>query len=270
MVKKRSGKEVSGVYLDRGTIEIRGVGMYLTRAALLISRADTFAKFLMGPGLSSSDVSKFIVLDTFSEYKPSASHIFTITEDGHLAPAAFFGASKETMNSWGNIPLTLEAPLTDAVKQNQVIELKQSEVAERYPILQQYDGVPDKWETYLVTPVNPHGVFALTLHTSPEVDQEFEIFLRTIGTLIMLHKMREEVRVPSLKLKNLRQKNQKSGVLTIRQTQIRRLIEKGLTNHEIAEEIGYSESLVRHETMEIYATLNVSGRKDLLDNPGSV
>ena len=42
-------------------------------------------------------------------------------------------------------------------------------------------------------------------------------------------------------------------------------IEKGMTNSEIAQEIGYSESLVRHETIEIYAKLNVSGRKELLN-----
>ncbi|MEY4197479.1 MAG: Bacterial regulatory protein luxR family, partial [Actinomycetota bacterium] len=37
----------------------------------------------------------------------------------------------------------------------------------------------------------------------------------------------------------------------------------GMTNKEIAELIGYSESLVRHETMIIYKKLRVEGRHQL-------
>jgi DNA-binding CsgD family transcriptional regulator len=242
--------------------------MYLDRLSLLLGHADKLAKLLISPGTSVSDVSKFLALDTFAEYKPSAVHVYLVTDDGYLAPAAYFGLTKETANSWGNISLSLDAPLTDAVKSNEIIQLKQSEAAQRYPILQTYEGVPEKWETYLVTPVIPHGVFALTLHSSPEVDQEFETFLRTIGTLIMLHQLRQQVRIQSFELKSKQKRESKHGALTTRQLLIRRLIEKGHTNAEIADQIGYSESLVRHETMEIYAVLNVSGRKELLDNSG--
>jgi hypothetical protein len=261
--------EVSGGYLDRRNIEIRGVVMHFGKSTLLLSHADKLAKFLITPGASTSDVSRFLALDTFAEYKPSAVHVYVVAEDGYLSPAAYFGLTKEIANSWGNIPLTLDAPLTDAVKRDEIIQLKQSEAAQRYPILQSYEGVPEKWETYLVTPVIPHGVFALTLHSTPEVDQEFATFLRTIGTLIMLHHLRQQVRVQSFQLKSSKKRAPKYGALTTRQLLIRKLIEKGHTNAEIAEQIGYSESLVRHETMEIYAVLNVTGRKELLERPGS-
>jgi DNA-binding NarL/FixJ family response regulator len=42
-------------------------------------------------------------------------------------------------------------------------------------------------------------------------------------------------------------------------------MEKGFTNPAIAAEIGYSESLVRQETMAIYSLLDISGRKELLE-----
>jgi DNA-binding NarL/FixJ family response regulator len=100
------------------------------------------------------------------------------------------------------------------------------------------------------------------------VDQEFEAFLRTIGTLIMLHHSKQQVRVQSFEQKSKQKRESKHGALTTRQLLIRRLIEKGHTNAEIADQIGYSDSLVRHETMEIYAVLNVSGRKELLEHPG--
>ena len=49
-----------------------------------------------------------------------------------------------------------------------------------------------------------------------------------------------------------------------RQMLIKKLIENGYTNIAIANEIGYSESLVKQETMAIYSALNIAGRKELL------
>ena len=42
-------------------------------------------------------------------------------------------------------------------------------------------------------------------------------------------------------------------------------MENGYTNIAIANEIGYSESLVKQETMAIFSILNISGRKELLN-----
>jgi DNA-binding NarL/FixJ family response regulator len=53
--------------------------------------------------------------------------------------------------------------------------------------------------------------------------------------------------------------------LTQRQTTILESLKNGKTNKEIAEMIGYSESLVRHETMIIYKKLRVEGRHQLLE-----
>ena len=51
--------------------------------------------------------------------------------------------------------------------------------------------------------------------------------------------------------------------LTQRQKDIYELMKKGLTNEEIAIQIGFSSSLVKQETMLIFSKLGVSGRKDL-------
>jgi len=48
------------------------------------------------------------------------------------------------------------------------------------------------------------------------------------------------------------------------------LIEDGYTNIAIANEIGYSESLVKQETMTIYSILNISGRKALREHSGKI
>ena len=50
--------------------------------------------------------------------------------------------------------------------------------------------------------------------------------------------------------------------LTSRQIQILRGMVEGKTNHELAIEMGFSVSTIRHETMRIYQALAVSDRKE--------
>jgi DNA-binding CsgD family transcriptional regulator len=50
--------------------------------------------------------------------------------------------------------------------------------------------------------------------------------------------------------------------LTMRQIMILRGMVEGKTNHELALELGFSVSTIRHETMRIYQALSVSDRKE--------
>jgi DNA-binding CsgD family transcriptional regulator len=53
-----------------------------------------------------------------------------------------------------------------------------------------------------------------------------------------------------------------AGRLSARQLSILRGMVEGKTNHELATELGFSVSTVRHETMRIYQALTVSDRKE--------
>jgi DNA-binding CsgD family transcriptional regulator len=57
-------------------------------------------------------------------------------------------------------------------------------------------------------------------------------------------------------------KNVNSGDFTPRQLQIMQGMIDGKTNHELASELGYSVSTVRHETMRIFQILGVSDRRE--------
>jgi DNA-binding CsgD family transcriptional regulator len=50
--------------------------------------------------------------------------------------------------------------------------------------------------------------------------------------------------------------------LTERQEVILKLISEGRTNGDIADILGYSESLIRQETIRIYAILKCNGRQE--------
>ena len=51
---------------------------------------------------------------------------------------------------------------------------------------------------------------------------------------------------------------------TPRQEIIIKRLKSGLSNKAIALELGYSESLIRQETIAIYKIFNVAGRKELI------
>jgi DNA-binding NarL/FixJ family response regulator len=53
-----------------------------------------------------------------------------------------------------------------------------------------------------------------------------------------------------------------AGQLSARQLSILRGMVEGKTNHELATELGFSVSTIRHETMRIYQALSVSDRKE--------
>jgi DNA-binding CsgD family transcriptional regulator len=56
--------------------------------------------------------------------------------------------------------------------------------------------------------------------------------------------------------------NRDAGQLSQRQILILRGMVEGKTNHELATELGFSVSTIRHETMRIYQALSVSDRKE--------
>ena len=231
----------------------------------MLAEVEKVIRFLMFSGISNADLCKFLVLETFAHGKTSAIYAAEITEDGFIAPFGSFGVPAQSLVSWGNIPLSVHAPLTDAVKNDKVILLKREESKERYPILADYDGIPEEWESYLVCPVLPYGLIALTLDSTPKLDRQYELFLRTIGAITLQHFNRHQNRFENGNNYHRNRGIKKSGALTDRQKVILQLLETGLSNPAIAEQIGYSESLVRQETIAIYSTLNVSGRKQLIE-----
>ncbi len=63
-------------------------------------------------------------------------------------------------------------------------------------------------------------------------------------------------------ISNTHREDTGSEQLTQRQISILRGMVEGKTNHELATELGFSVSTIRHETMRIYQALSVSDRKE--------
>ena len=227
---------------------------------------EDFARYLMNSQLTASDICKFLSLNTLSELDPTAVYLGEVTINGFIAPVGFFGVASEIMGEGGKTPLTVDVPQTEAVKNNQVVTVDRNEAFVKFPALKHCELLPDKWETYLACPILPYGVLAITFNSKPELDIGLESFLRAIGALAASYIQQSVAGNQRFNTRFTHKPTSTLGTLTERQLLIKDLIMKGHSNPSIAEEIGFSESLVRQETMAIYSILNISGRKELLED----
>ncbi len=217
--------------------------------------------FSYGPR-HADDLCRFLIFDTFQMLSPKSIFIGEINSSGFLTHKTSFGFEQKDLDQWQKLSLGLDIPITRAVTSNKCIIINSpEEFYGNYPVASDLGAVDRNWQSCIAIPVLPHGVYFLILDCKPTNDPEFEHFLRAVGQLIMVY-------LHSIKGKKTNKYSKEvNGELTPRQKIILSHLEKGLTNPQIAQEIGYSESLVRHETIEIYSKLEVSGRKELLENP---
>jgi DNA-binding CsgD family transcriptional regulator len=79
-------------------------------------------------------------------------------------------------------------------------------------------------------------------------------YVDIVAGLVSLHVSKQQNRNIQLE--------ERGAYLTKRQITIIDMMGRQMTNMQIARELGYSESTVRHETMRIYETLQANGRRE--------
>jgi DNA-binding CsgD family transcriptional regulator len=233
---------------------------------MFLKKLEEVSRFLVVNEASSDEVCRFLNFQVFNYLESRAIYFAELTNDGCLQPAGEFGFAKGAVESWGSFPLTVDIPMTAAVRQDKLIHVKSpDDMYKKFPVMKQIEKIDHDWASILAIPVHGFGVYTITSFKQPELDEVHERFLRTVGqlacTALIKHRLLHRMKSKGSKTFSLTTSNR----LTQRQDQIRKLILRGMTNVEIAQEIGYSDSLVRQETMAIYAALNVSGRKELLE-----
>jgi hypothetical protein len=240
------------------------------KAQMLTRKATELANFLIGNKRTAEDIAKFLVLKTFASYSPSALYIAELSDDGHLAPVGGFGFEKTAIARLGRVPLSLHIPITDVVRRDECIFVHNVEqLYSEYPSLEKIEGFVTEWKLAMAWPILPFGVGFAFLDHPVDLNEDFENYLRLTGAVIALHLLNGKSESPIPEYQRSVDKKRTSIDMTNRQKVILEMLSKGATNSEIALEIGYSESLVRQETIEIYRVLGVSGRRELIALAGN-
>jgi DNA-binding CsgD family transcriptional regulator len=224
-----------------------------------IKKLTEFSTYLASSPKSYSAITQFLVMNTFKDYRLINGLIMELTEEALVCPIGGFGWPQAIFEATPNFPINGNLPLTNAIRNNQIIVIQNDPaLILQYP---EAAGLPDGWVSGIVIPAYPIGCMFFSASELFEISHEKEIMLTAIGSLLGLYASRLPTELVHLAIK-VKEKIQLEPVpLTERQLVIAGLLERGFSNSQIGLEIGYSESLVRQETISIYKKLNVTGRE---------
>lgn len=202
---------------------------------------------------------QFITLRSLNEIGATHAFIAELKPGGLIIPVYQFGFTEEEVASWAISSIDDHIPTADALKTNSFVWLADNEDWNRdYPALVQHK-IPTA-ETFICWPIHIHGsymstigvVFKNVIIQSHELKNYLEILSGLIG-----------LQMSSLKRTKLTVDQDSSiwNLLTNRQHKIVAMMAEGMTNNQIAMELGYSQSTIRQDTIKIYEILGVAGRK---------
>ena len=214
--------------------------------------------YLNNPNLNVQDLAKFLTLKTFHIYNAYAVFFMKLTTSASLELVANFGQTEEQTQGWRTVSLSHDLPATDAVKEDRMIWLADhKDWEEAYPHLLEY---PDSTElrslinvpTYVTGA--PIGVMGIMCNKEVRPTPEDVSFVDIVAGLASLHLSKSMNKHALLE--------DRGAYLTKRQIIILEMMSQQMTNMQIAKELAYSKSTIRHETMRIYELLQASGRRE--------
>lgn len=217
--------------------------------------------FLSRSPRSYNEVAQFLSLRILDEYQPVCLYIAELIETGVLCPLGSFGYESKDIVNFQEVSLQEKTPMTLAVSSNQaVIVCNQVEDLSKFTVLEVMESNPN-WSTLISVPAYPNGGFTFLSAIPFKNDPKDRLFLIAIGSLLGLYGQSIPPALVDAARLAKEQTNLEGFPLTQRQLVIAGKLERGFNNLEISQEIGFSESLVRQESVAIYEKLNVSGRK---------
>lgn len=208
------------------------------------------------------DLCEFVKTRVFANLNPTGMFISRLSENGNVVPLAHCGFNENIVSSWLNYSINDELPPTDAIKNNSLIWVADNEDWRRdYPKL--VESLTDELaKTFITWPISARNssmcVLGILLHETRRPTPDEVSFLEAVGSLIALQISRESFETNKVAQEDV------IKLLTRRQREILHGMADGLTNLQIANDLGFSESTIRQESMRMYEILQVSGRKEAI------
>jgi DNA-binding CsgD family transcriptional regulator len=120
-------------------------------------------------------------------------------------------------------------------------------------------------KTIVVLPVSISKSYAFLFNANVNAIQRLHDYLECVRSILMHWERVND----SNSRKNLPSKKTLDEPLTLRQKEVLTLIREGKTNSSIGKLLGYSESLIRQESISIYRKLGVNGRRAIRERVAS-
>ena len=123
------------------------------------------------------------------------------------------------------------------------------------------------WKSTVFLPLLPNFAATFTTRAAIKDNEDNRNYFELLRSLFSLYIHLLDTSPTSNSHRPGKSRESEAGKkLTERQELILSMIKSGMTNNAIANRMGYSESLIRQETMSIYQKLGVDGRREIIKN----
>lgn len=207
-----------------------------------------------------------LLIDTFYGQSAFGHILHIVRNDGSLAMPAKSGFKTWPVSKFPERFVTLNTPLNRSLRTGEIVSCGSFETFSFAGPEYLNELFPDGFASSIAWPVPGIGSVLTFFSENVDVSAEMRVFLETVGKVIALG-YREGASIREINRAGRADHVTSNFALTARQWNIIQLVRRGKTNPEIAQEFGFSESLIRHETMNIYKKLAVGGRKELIELP---
>jgi len=202
-------------------------------------------------------------MNTFVNEKCHCIYIGELIETGVVCTLGGFGWTSTEYSSFIDLPIQSSYPITQSIRTNEIlIRTNDAAFKKEYPLMAEFP-VRDDWVSGIAIPAYPIGGIAIFSSINLELTDSAQIFYVAIGSLLGLYASRLPKALVAVAITVKEKIDLPQVPLSDRQLVIAGLLERGFNNAQIGLEIGYSESLIRQETVAIYRKLQVTGRKAL-------
>jgi DNA-binding CsgD family transcriptional regulator len=209
---------------------------------------------------SYNEIAQFLVMNTFSEEGVACIYIGELIETGVVCMLGGFGWTSQESAAFIDIPIQHKYPLNESIRLGECVFVKNEEAfVQDYPLMAPFT-LTSGWVTGVTIPAYPIGGIALYSTKELPRDAAQELFFISVGSLLGLYASRLPIALVEVAINVKETLKLPPAPLTDRQLVIAGMLERGFNNSQIGLEIGYSESLIRQETVAIYRKLKVTGR----------
>lgn len=186
-----------------------------------------------------------------------------VDHDGVVRVENIQGFSKHQILTKISMHVSDHRPLTTGARTQKITWAYQPTVADEFPDFVSFDS-ETPWKSSLSLPIGLVHVYGLSFPSDLRSFEGINNYFESIRSLLSIYESALELK-SAIGSRSFLEESEIQP-LSERQEKILALLKSGKTNREIADAIGYSESLVRHETMIIYKKLRVEGRHELREN----
>lgn len=227
-----------------------------------LSKIQNIASFL-AKSPHPDQVLDFLSVHISPDQELAISYRGAVEPDGLIRTLNLNGFSKNEHMSKATIKISELRPISNAARTQKTVWATYENVIDEYPDFVHLDSI-SPWKSMVALPIGLSRIYSFSFKTDLTVVSGINNYFEAMKSLFMVYESALEIRTLSSSKDLLT--GSELQPLTQRQEKILELLKAGKTNRSIANEIGYSESLVRHETMIIYKKLRVEGRHELRES----